>query len=65
MAPGVYETFIIDVVCSTLACRDDMICLYAFSRYKLTITHNFRELQKRLERQVVDNKKGAADNTYY
>ena len=34
MAPGVYKTFVIDVVCSTLACRDDMIRLYAFSRYK-------------------------------
>src|SRR6266446_3227120 len=34
MAPGVYETFVIDVVCSTLTCRDDMIRFYVFSGYK-------------------------------
>jgi len=28
----------------------------------LTITHNFRELRERPKRQVVDNKKGVADN---
>ena len=28
----------------------------------LTITHNFRELRERPKGQVVDNKKGAADN---
>src|SRR5216683_6186708 len=34
MAPGVYKTFVVDVVCSTLACRDDMIRFYVFSRYE-------------------------------
>jgi len=29
---------------------------------RLTITHNFRELRERPKGQVVDNKKGAADN---
>jgi hypothetical protein len=29
---------------------------------ELTITHNFRELQERPKGQIVDNKKGAADN---
>jgi hypothetical protein len=29
---------------------------------ELTITHNFRELRERPKRQVVDNKKGVADN---
>jgi hypothetical protein len=28
----------------------------------LTITHNFLELQERPKGQIVDNKKGAADN---
>jgi len=28
----------------------------------LTITHNFRELRERPKGQIVDNKKGAADN---
>ncbi|HEY5866714.1 MAG TPA: hypothetical protein VI542_14405 [Candidatus Tectomicrobia bacterium] len=30
---------------------------------ELTITHNFRKLQERFKGQIVDNKKGAADNT--
>jgi len=30
--------------------------------FSLTITHNFRELRARPKGQVVDNKKGAADN---
>jgi hypothetical protein len=30
--------------------------------YDLTITHNFRELRERPKEQVVDNKKGVADN---
>ena len=34
MAPGVYKTFVIEVVCTPLTCRDDMIHLYAFSRTK-------------------------------
>ena len=34
MAPGVYKTFVIDVVCSTLTRRDNMIRFYVFSRYK-------------------------------
>jgi hypothetical protein len=33
MAPRVYETFLVDIVCSTLACRDHMIRFYAFSCY--------------------------------
>jgi hypothetical protein len=33
------------------------------SPIKLTITHNFCKLQERLKGQIVDNKKGAADNT--
>jgi len=32
MAPGVYETFVVDVVCSTLACRDDRIRFAVLSR---------------------------------
>jgi hypothetical protein len=32
------------------------------SSWELTITHNFRELRERPKGQVVDNKKGAADN---
>jgi hypothetical protein len=28
----------------------------------LTITHNFRELRERPKGQIVDNKKGVADN---
>ena len=34
MAPGVYETFVLEVVCSTLTCRDNMIRFYGFSLYK-------------------------------
>ena len=34
MAPGVYKTFVVDVVCSTLTCGYDMIRFYVFSRYK-------------------------------
>ena len=32
------------------------------ARQSLTITHNFRELRERSKGQIVDNKKGAADN---
>jgi hypothetical protein len=32
------------------------------SSQRLTITHNFRELRERPKGQIVDNKKGAADN---
>src|SRR4030095_14260124 len=38
MAPGVYETFVLDVVCSTLTCRDNMIRFYAFSHNKRDVT---------------------------
>jgi hypothetical protein len=34
MTPRVYETFVVDVVCSTLTCGDDMIHFYVFSGYK-------------------------------
>jgi hypothetical protein len=34
MAPGVYETFVVDVVCSTLTCGYDMIRFYVFPGYK-------------------------------
>jgi hypothetical protein len=40
MAPGVYETFIVDVVWSTLACRDHMIRFYAFSCYERDSTQS-------------------------
>jgi hypothetical protein len=40
MAPGVYETFIVDGVCSTLACRDHMIRFYAFSCYERDATQS-------------------------
>ncbi len=36
-------------------------CFFSVS-FRLTITHNFRELRERPEGQVVDNKKGADDN---
>src|SRR5713101_2734134 len=36
----------------------------AATPYPLTITHNFRELRERPKGQVVDNKKGAADNKF-
>ena len=38
MAPGVYKAFVIDIVCSTLACRDNMIRFYAFSHYEWDVT---------------------------
>jgi len=34
MTPGVYETFVLDVVRSTLTCGYDMIRFYVFSWYK-------------------------------
>src|SRR6266446_7347514 len=34
MAPGVYETFVVEVVCSTLTCGADRIRCYVFSGYK-------------------------------
>ena len=34
MAPGVYQTFVVEVVCSTLTCRDNMLRFYGFSRNK-------------------------------
>jgi hypothetical protein len=34
MAPGVYKTFVAEVVCSTVTARDNMIRFYAFSCYK-------------------------------
>src|SRR6266446_10152263 len=40
MAPRVYETFIVDVVCSTLTCRDNMIRFYAFSHYEWDFTQS-------------------------
>ena len=40
MAPGVYETFIVDVVCSTMTCGDNMIRLYAFSCYERDSTQS-------------------------
>ena len=38
MAPGVYKTFVLDLVCSTLACREKMIRFYAFSPYEGDVT---------------------------
>ena len=40
MAPGVYKTFVIDIVCSTLACRENMIRFYAFSHYEWDVTQS-------------------------
>src|SRR5713101_3457580 len=40
MAPGVYETFVLDVVCSTLTCRGNMIRFYAFTRYEWDVTQS-------------------------
>ena len=34
MTPGVYETFIFQLVCSTLTCGENMIRFYGFSWYK-------------------------------
>ena len=34
MAPGVYQTFVAEVVCSPLTSQDNMIRFYGFSRYK-------------------------------
>ena len=40
MAPGVYETFVVDIVCSTLTYGDNMIRLDAFSCYKRDFTQS-------------------------
>ena len=40
MAPGVYETFVIKVVCSPLTCQDNMIRFYDFSPNKWDIAHS-------------------------
>ena len=40
MAPGVYKTFVLNVVRSTLTCRDNMIRFYAFTRYKWDMTQS-------------------------
>src|SRR6266849_10753730 len=40
MAPGVYETFVVHVVCSTLTCRDKMIRFYVFPRYEWDVTQS-------------------------
>jgi hypothetical protein len=40
MAPGVYQTFITEVVCSTLTSRDEMIRFYGFSRYRRDSTQS-------------------------
>jgi hypothetical protein len=40
MAPGVYETFVVDGVCSTTTFRDDMIRFYAFARKKWDTTQS-------------------------
>ena len=40
MAPGVYKAFVIAIVCSTLACWDNMICVYAFSPYEWDVTQS-------------------------
>ena len=40
MAPGVYNAFVLDIVCSTLACRDNMIRFYAFSCYERDSTQS-------------------------
>src|SRR2546427_2464428 len=40
MAPGVYKAFVIDSVCSPLACRDHMIRFSAFSHYEWDVTQS-------------------------
>ena len=40
MAPGVYKAFIVEVVRSALACRDNMVRFYGFSWGKLDMTQS-------------------------